>query len=71
MKKVMYYCDRCGKPLEKFRFTHGIVVWRRKLVFKDNDDNKYDLCQSCYDDMSDCFRKFDPDYERLNKEVSE
>lgn len=48
MKKVIYYCDKCGKKLDEHdRATGG----------------KYDLCEDCADKLEEHIERFFEDAE--------
>ena len=48
MKKVIYYCDKCGKKLDEYNHASG---------------GKYDLCEDCADKLEEHIERFFEDAE--------
>lgn len=51
MRKVVMYCDRCGKNFEKWNHKKPELLGVAEFVYGDGDpylDVQYDLCESCY-----------------------
>ena len=54
MRKVVMYCDRCGKEFEKWNDKRNELIGVAEFVYDNSDpylDCKKDLCESCYDEL--------------------
>lgn len=54
MRKVVMYCDRCGKEFEKWNDKRNELIGVAEFVYDDSDsylDCQKDLCESCYDEL--------------------
>lgn len=54
MVRRTIYCDRCGKEIEDFINNRGFNIFRKYLLKRSTGiEDRLDLCQQCYDDLSD------------------
>ena len=54
MRKIVMYCDRCGKEFEKWNYKGEELIGVAEVVYDDCDpylDSQKDLCESCYDEL--------------------
>lgn len=54
MRKVIMYCDRCGKEFEKWNHKHTEEIGISEFVPEDGApylDLAKDLCESCYTEL--------------------
>jgi len=54
MRKVVMYCDRCGKEFEKWNDKRKEFIGIGEYIHGDGDpylDYQKDLCESCYDEL--------------------
>lgn len=54
MRKVVMYCDRCGKEFEKWNHKHEELLGIGKIMRNDVHpylDGQKDLCESCYTEL--------------------
>ena len=54
MRKIVMYCDRCGREFEKWNDKREELIDVVEFVYDDNDpylDCKKNLCESCYDEL--------------------
>lgn len=54
MRKVVMYCDRCGKEFEKWNDKRKELIGVAEFVYdhgKQYLDCQKDLCKSCYDEL--------------------
>ena len=54
MRKVIIYCDRCGKEFEKWNDKRKELIGVAEFVYDDKEpylDCQKDLCESCYDEL--------------------
>lgn len=55
MIKKTLYCDRCGKECEQSRFVH-YLLHKRKYILTATNEETLDLCQECYNSLTDWFQ---------------
>ena len=51
MRKIVMYCDRCGKEFEKWNHKREEMIGVADFMYDDGDpylDTPKDLCESCY-----------------------
>lgn len=54
MVKSKIFCDRCGKETEGLINNRGFHIFRKYLLKRSTGiENPLDLCQQCYNDLSD------------------
>lgn len=57
MRKIVIYCDRCGKEFEEWNHKRREKYGVGKIIYNDYDDDdpvmglQEDLCESCYDEL--------------------
>ena len=54
MRKVVMYCDRCGKEFEKWNDKRNELIGIAEFVYDHSKpylDCQKDLCESCYDKL--------------------
>ena len=51
MKKVTYYCDKCGKEIDTLRDYNGIEIGA-------TDSRELDLCKECADKLQAVIEDF-------------
>lgn len=54
MRKVVVYCDRCGKEFEKWNNKRNELIGVAEFVYDDSKPHlscQKDLCESCYDEL--------------------
>ena len=58
MKQELYFCDRCGKEItENYLNTRGFHIHWCRPILTTNDDGHLLLCQKCYDDLNNWWKK--------------
>lgn len=56
MKKISFYCDRCGKEVEDVYNNRGFHLHKFHVEAIHDDCNYMDLCQKCYDSLAEWVR---------------
>ena len=54
MRKVITYCDRCGREFAKWNHKHTEEIGIAEFVYDNGDphlDTAMDLCESCYTEL--------------------
>lgn len=57
MRKIIYYCDRCGKEIEENPLSFEAVLQRTESGTVEDIDGVSDICESCANDLMERIRK--------------
>lgn len=71
MRKIVMYCDRCGKEFEKWNYKNEKpeLLGVAEFVYDDGDpylDEHKDLCESCYTELENWWNAPQAESEGIN-----